>query len=102
MMHTTGVILCACLCCDLFLYPVLCDFEIAGVQFDPDKVPAGIHAGDTRAARTHAVIQDDLARVRVGLYEIFEQRNGLLGGMDLFFIMLESDDIPRVSCTRVI
>ena len=45
MLHTTGVILCACLFFDLFLDSVFCRLKIARVQFDPDKIPAGIDAG---------------------------------------------------------
>ena len=58
--------------------------EVFLVQFKADEVPTLLDASDGGRAAAHAVVEHRVALVSIGQYEIAQQVNGLLGGVNVF------------------
>lgn len=86
----------------------LCSSEECVVQFDADEVSVEIAAGFAGGPLAHAEIQDGVALVRIGLYEILQEidrlarrvlgRLGFLAEDDTVPVA-ETDHVSRVACT---
>ena len=73
--------------CQLLLFPfdALHGFVVVFlVQLEADEVPMLLQTRNGRCATAHAVVQNYPPRIGVCQYEIAEQVNGLLGGVDVF------------------
>ena len=53
------------------------DFIILLILLKTHEVSVKIHCSDRRRSTTHTIIENQITLVRIGLYEIFNERNGL-------------------------
>src|ERR1039458_10649113 len=61
---------------------MLGSLETFGIEFKTYEVAAGVEAGDGGSARSHTTVQHQLSGIGVGFYQVFKQRQWLLGVVD--------------------
>ena len=62
--------------------PLPSGHAICQVAFDSDPPSAGVLASDSGRSAADTIVQDQLTGIGVSAYQIFEQGDGFLCGMD--------------------
>ena len=78
--------------------------EVVCVILNPDEAPPSVEARHARRPRTHAVVENEVTRVRVGADQVFAERDRLLRRVQLrpLFVAGELKDGARITLGAVV